>query len=162
MQEKNLSSLPVAYLVHDIKGRARIRISSWKNQGKYLEEVVDILGASDWIKDVIPNVKTGSILILHNGNLEKLDEYAREKGLFRLEKKAFGTKKEVPIKKQIKSSIKGLDLLVKKSTHEQLDLSAALIITLISLSGYQILRGKFIAPSWYTSLWFAANLLFRH
>ena len=47
---------------------------------------------------------------------------------------------------------------IKKLTGGDMDIAGIAFVTLLGLGIYQISRGNFIAPAWYTAFWYAMNI----
>jgi hypothetical protein len=155
-RDEAMNASPHAITVHNIKGRTRIRIPSMRKHENFFRKLNNEFSSCEWIHEIKPNYKTGSILFVHSSNVYNIKAFAEEKGLFNLSTDK-GLSTRIYIKKRVKQSVKGLDKLLKKTSKDNLDLTTTVFLILVSMSAYQILRGRFTMPRWDASLWYAVN-----
>ncbi len=149
---------PIAILRHQSPGRLRLQIPSQKRNGHFFQSVMDSLSNLSGVERIEINPVTGSILMIHSTDVEKIAQYARENGLFEIES---GRR---PISSFHQAAVKAfhtLDRQVKGLTGEGINLGALASIALIGAGTYQILRGNFAAIPWYTAFWYGLNLFLK-
>lgn len=144
--------LPAAHVKHRLPGRARIKIESRRGDVAYFREVEQPLSACPGITRLETNPVTGSLLILHAGDLESIGGFAEERGLFRLATLYPPT--IVPLKYWVSENLKELDRGLKVLSSEALDLTSLIFLALVGLAIYQVLEGNLMAPA-VTLLWYA-------
>ncbi|OEU48761.1 MAG: hypothetical protein BA872_01770 [Desulfobacterales bacterium C00003060] len=150
--------LPDARITHSTSARLRIKIPSKKGDNSYFESLEQSLSGCNGVQGVETSPVTGSVLLFHDANMKGISRFAEEKGLFKV-----GTwgGEPTPLVRRVRAGFEDLDRRTKRLTGGQLDLSSAVFFSLISLSIYQIVRGNFYAPAWYTSLWYGLNMVFK-
>lgn len=150
--------LPEARITHTTSGRLRIKIPSKKGNTSYFKSLKGRF--SDWgkVQKAETNAVTAGVLLLHDADIKDISKFAEENRLFRVESLE---RKQAPLANKIRSSFKDFNTRVKKLTGGELDLPSAGFLCLLSLSIYQIARGNFYAPAWYTSLWYGFSIVFK-
>ncbi len=102
------------------------------------------------------NPATGSVLL--KGAQVDVDAVVRsgeENALFSLKAESH---KEGPLSKRIVAPLHHVDRSLSRFSGGELDLPGIVFLTLLSVGIYQLARGKFIAPPWYTALWYAMGI----
>jgi hypothetical protein len=150
--------LPEARITHSTSRRLRIKIPSKKGNTKYFVSLQRKFSECDRVQTVKANALTASVLFFHDCDTRNISKFGEEKCLFRIEKQ--GTKRTV-LTKRIRNSFQDLNTRTKSLTGGELDLPSVAFVSLLSMSIYQIIRGNFYAPAWYTCSWYAVNLAFR-
>ena len=150
--------LPEARITHTISGRLRIKIPSKKGNKSYFESLEQKFSGCDGVQRVEANAVTASVLLLHDADVKGISKFAQENRLFRVETRG---PERMPLVKRIRSGFEDLNIRAKRLTDGELDLPSAVFVSLLSLSIYQIARGNFYAPAWYTSLWYALHAVFK-
>lgn len=150
--------LPEAYMSHAIAGRMRVKIPFKKNDCSYFASLKEQLLKKEGIIQVETNPMTGSLLIHHRLNIRSISDYAGSAGLFRV----VSQRPDVtPLSQKVTGAFKGLDKHVKGFTGGELDIPGMAFIVLIGLGLFQISRGNFAAPAWYTAFWYAFNIFLK-
>lgn len=121
------------------------------------------LSLCEGIRRVEVNSMTGSILIIHDVDVETIAAYSRQNNLFTIEEpKGFGRRgRETYLARKISETFRTMNRTVVVSTGGFANIADLLVLTLIGLSVYQISKGNFIAPAWYTALWYAMNIFMQ-
>lgn len=162
--------VPVARMTHNIKGRMRIKVLPRKGDRGYFTSLASDLLKIDGIKNVETNPITGSVLILHETETDKIVDYANEKGLFRLisgemknDPKNNGSVTGSPrrLTSRIADAFKQTDSKMLDATGGQIDIGGAAFLSLVGVGIYQIARGNFMAPAWYAAFWYALNIFLK-
>jgi hypothetical protein len=150
--------LPDAFLSHRISGRARLKIPSKKRDFLYFKSLREQLSGCGSVKTMEVNPVSGSILIVHTSDIEKIAEYARDRNIFNL-------KDNIPYPTNMHSTVskafKDINGKIKGITGGDMDIAGAAFLALLGLGIYQISRGNFAAPAWYTAFWYALNIFLK-
>jgi len=147
--------IPDAYLIHSIKGRTRVKIPTRKGNTVYFNYMVDKLSKFDFIEKIEANPLTGSLLVFHTGDFKKIAQKAEENQIFKLK----SLKDESKDIFQIASvAVEKINKRIKSFTGGELDIEKIIFICLLIAGIYQIGRGNFIAPAWYTAFWYALHI----
>jgi hypothetical protein len=169
--------LPEAGITHTISGRLRLKIPSKKGNNSYFESLEQKLSGCDGVQGVKANAVTAGVLLLHNVDINSISRFAEENRLFMVQslgsertllvnrirnsfEESLGSERTLLVNR-IRNSFEDLNRRTKNLTGGELDVASAAFLSLLSLSIYQIARGNFFAPAWYTSLWYAVNMVFR-
>jgi hypothetical protein len=81
-----------------------------------------------------------------------IEAYAEEQGLFDLRRKALGT---VPLSRRIAEPLSDTNSFLSRTTGGFLDLPGAAFLLLLGVGVFEIVRGNFRTPPWYTAFWYA-------
>ena len=150
--------LPEARITHIISGRLRIKIPSKKGNTSYFKFLERKFSDFDKVQKVEANAVTAGMLLLHDTDIKNISRFAEENRLFVVENRR---PEQMVLTKRIKSGLEDLNKRATRFTGGELDLAGAVFVSLLSISIYQIARGNFFAPAWYTSLWYAVNMVFK-
>ena len=146
--------LPEAHLGHQTSHRIRIRVPSERGNLSYFSGLKDALSRYREFEHFEVNPQTASVLIIAEGvDVITLSEYAEEKGLFTLQKK----ERELLLRKLVQP-IEDLNHSMTRLTEGALDLPSTAILVLSSVAVYQIVKGNFRLPNWYTAFWYAIGI----
>jgi hypothetical protein len=147
---------PLAYIAHEIPGRARIRVPSKQGNTEYFDTIHKSLLSYPMIEDIRVNPVAGSIVINHcDHSLEALKQFALENSLFILEDMEY--KPEVLLQRA-SSGLESFDSTIKNLTSGELDLRSVFFILLIGVGIRQLLIGHTVGPA-STLLWQALGLV---
>jgi hypothetical protein len=147
---------PKAHIMHRIVGRTRLRIPARRGDNPYFTELITKLGAVPGVDDVTVNPLTGSILIQHNDDADRLLEQLRELRLFHLvPPEAEDLNPNLTL--QLAEKLKRTDDRLSTLTGGRIDLNAAMIVALLAGAGFQFLRGAVLPPG-ASLLWYAFGL----
>lgn len=150
--------LPEAHCVHQTTGRLRIRIPAGKGNKAFFAYLQEQLGRCRLVTAAAANPVTGSVLISHSGDVRAIAEYAEKNNLFRF---VPGEKNPGGVAHATVATYKTLDAQIRKLSGGELDLPHTAFLTLVGAGIYQISRGKFGAPAWYTAFWYALNIFLK-
>ncbi len=145
-----------AYIVHRMPGRFRIRVPSKKGDSVYFSAVRDALSSLDGVEGVTVSPSTGSILVHGRVSQEDVIEQARSQGLFVL--KEGPATETTTFHDAVAGQFSGLNERVKNFTGASFDLPALAFVGLVGAGIYQIARGNFTGPAWYTAFWYALGI----
>ena len=148
--------LPEAHIGHRTPGRLRIRIPSEKGHPSYFSNLSDKFSQDKRFEKIEVNAITGSVLFLgKHTDIAAIAEYGEASALFKLETQY---PYPVPVPRKVVNPIGKLNHYLHGLTDGELDLQGMAILSLLGLGLYQILRGNFRAPPWYTAFWYALGI----
>jgi hypothetical protein len=110
------------------------------------------------VQRVKANAVTAGVLLLHDADIKGISKFAEENRLFKVQ--SLGSERTLLVNR-IRKSFEDLNKRTMDLTGGELDITSAVFVSLVSVGIYQIARGNFFAPAWYTSLWYAVNMVFR-
>jgi len=146
-------TLPAARVVHRSATRVRIRVPSQRGNGAFFDELKEAYADLPGIQRVEAAPATGSVLFVGScaapGEFERL---APRTQMFRIE--GCGRKPRSLPGRTVRP-MADLNRGIRRMTDGRIDLSGALFFTLLGSACYQIARGNFGAPPWYTAFWYA-------
>jgi copper chaperone CopZ len=145
-----------AYVVHRVPGRLRIRVPSKKGDTVYFGAVKEALTSLEGVEDVVVSPSTGSILVHGRALAEDAIERARSQGFFVLKEKP--TAEATTFHDAVAGQFRTLNERVRDLTGSSFDLPALAFVCLVGAGIYQIFRGNFTAPAWYTAFWYALGI----
>jgi hypothetical protein len=150
--------VPEARIVHRIAGRMRVRVPSRRGDAAYFATVEETLRGLNGVESVGADPLTGGILILHGIDPGVIVDYAAQKGLFLAKeeeaKKAGGT----VLHDVLGAPFGSFSRRIRSFTGNAADLSGLAVLALLTVGVYQIARGNFGAPAWYTAFWYALGI----
>ena len=136
---------PAAYVVHEIRGRVRLRIREKCKDPMYFEEVRRQLTALPGIDEVRINCNTGTVLLLHTEeSLDRLGDRLLPLGLFDMHSDPEPAK---PALAQLSSGIAMVDTAIQDSSGGRVDLRALAYIAMMGFTLHQIVRGNLLGPA---------------
>lgn len=149
---------PEAFVCHKTENRLRVRIPAKRRNSEYFSILEKSFVALDGVEAAIANPITSSLLVIHNITLDRISEYAAEKELFSLSPIP---PKPVTIQRSITKSFNNLDDAIKDYTQGAADIGGLAFLALTGAGIYQISKGNFTAPAWYTVFWYALNIFLK-
>lgn len=145
--------LPEAKVSHHSSKRLRIRIPSRKGDWNYFKRIGDSLVKYQDFDVLQLNPVTGSVLFIDERlDVDGLEAYAEDHRLFDLKREGLGT---VPLSRRIAEPLSGADTFLSRTTGGFLDLPGAAFLLLLGVGLFEIVRGNFRTPPWYTAFWYA-------
>jgi hypothetical protein len=148
--------VPEAYITHQTPSRLRIKTPSQRGDYAYFEGLRDTFSRQKAFKSLEVNVVTGSVL-LEGDDLDAamVAEIASRHKLFSFTPNDGGTK---PLSQRVAEPLRRMSRELDRFTGGQVDLPSLALLALLSTGVYQILRGNFGAPPWYTAFWYALGV----
>lgn len=147
--------VPAAHICHQMDGRMRIRIPARKGDRTYFSAVQSRFSRLEGVQACESNPTTGSMLLSLSATREAVADFALTNGLFRLE----SVPPEPPrLAHRVQKNFNELNTRVTSFTGGGLNLSEMAFLSLVGVGIYQICLGEFLAPAWYTALWYAMNI----
>jgi hypothetical protein len=149
--------LPQASMCHQSADRLRIKVASRKGDAGYFTNVVKSLSGLRKLKDLAANPLTGSVLFI-GGDLDagEIAAYASEHKLFQL---ITNEPPSLPVMHSIVQPVASIDRSLRTITGGKIDLPSGIFFALLGTGIYQLARGRFIIPPWYTAFWYAFGLV---
>jgi hypothetical protein len=151
-------TIPSASIRHRMAGRLRLKVHGKKGDPAYFSALAQAFSEFPGIRRVEVNPETGSALFLHSAEPDAIVAYAEGKDLFRIVESA---NRPVHVAVGVTAKYRELDERVKRHTGGEWDVPAIAFISLLGAGAYQIARGNFAAPAWYTAFWYALNIFLK-
>jgi hypothetical protein len=148
--------IPEALVAHEIPGRMRMRIPSRRGDQQFFSVLKERLSGLHGIERIETNSLTGSLLLFHHVEKDALAAYASENALFVLQPSSL---RADPLSEKVVRSFQQIDRHLSSSTGGELDLPSFAFLVLLGVGTYQIIRGNFMAPAWYTAFWYASSVI---
>jgi len=150
--------LPDAYIAHRTDKRLRIKIPCRKEDHAYFDLVRNSLSPQEGVREVEVNPLTGSVLVMHDLGTEALDDRLRALNLFLLDAPHRGSS---ALYETVSSAFQAMDETVKVMSRGGLDIAGIVFAALLFSGLYQITKGNYMAPAWYTAFWYGASILMK-
>ncbi len=144
-----------ARLVHRLPGRVRLRVDAKRGDRAWFDALALELSLLENIRSVEANPLTGSLLIRHEGPLERLLEELAARGLLRV---SDPEPREIPLARRLAERAEAADARLRRATAGELDLEGAALLVVLLVALVQALRGRLVGPA-SSLLWYAASLL---
>jgi hypothetical protein len=96
------------------------------------------------------------LFIGENLDAGEIVEYARAHGLFQL---TTAESPDLPVMHGIVQPVASIDRSLRSITGGKIDLPSGIFLALLGTGIYQLARGRFILPPWYTAFWYAFGLV---
>jgi len=149
---------PDAHVSSGIARRLRIKIPSKKGDASYFSTLRERLSACPGVGEIRVNPKTGSALISYECETKSLAEFGRENDLFLLRRYAPGRKS---LFGNVADTFQGYNHDLKKLTGNEIDIPSLIFLSLVVSGIWQIARGNFVMPAWYTAFYYALGVFTR-
>jgi Heavy metal associated domain 2 len=148
-----MSALPVAYVVHCIAGRVRVRVPERRGNAAFFEKITRRLQDIPAIISAEAAPATGSILVHFKGGMDQLaTSAALLQDEIRLEMRPPPSK---PMMQRVHEEVAGIDAVIRDFTNGEVDARALVFCGMLVISAVQVLRGNVGAPAasmlWYTA-----------
>jgi hypothetical protein len=148
--------LPQAIVSHRTAERLRIKIPSRKGDDAFFPSVKHSLEQGLKYDLVHVNALTGSVLIVDSGiDLEALANYASRERHFTLEHRLAPVQ---PLGRTVFAPVLDLNRKISGFTDGAVDFPGLIFLALCGFGIYEILRGNFRPPPWYTAFWYAFGI----
>ena len=150
--------IPEAHVTHRMSHRLRIKVPTKRRDFKYFDTLTQHLSSVSGVEVVEANPLTATMLITHDLDADALLLTAQEKGFFTLQ---HTSPPEINIHKAVSTQFFDIDKQLKSFTKGSLNIGGAAFLALVGVGVYQISRGNFAAPAWYTAFWYAMNIFLK-
>jgi len=149
--------LPQASICHQSADRLRIKVASRKADAGYFAKVVKSLSMLRKFKHLAANPLTGSVLFIgENLDAGEIAADASEHKLFHL---ITAEPPGLPLMHSLVQPVASVDRSLRTITGGKIDLPSGIFFALLVTGIYQLARGRFIIPPWYTAFWYAFGLV---
>ncbi len=149
------AELPEASVCHHAAGRLRIRVPSRRGDTAFFAAVQDACARNGKRPQVNP--QTASLLFVGSAAApEEIAVLGREEGLFRLR---LGALPHRPVMQEAVRSVAGVNRSLEQLTGGRIDLPSGVFLMLLGFGIYELLRGRWTVPPWYTAFWYAFGLV---
>lgn len=147
--------LPEAHISHRISSRIRIKIQSKKGDPDYFSHVKKEFSDYGRLESVEVNTSTGSLLLVAvEINKEDVAKFANSKDLFDLKEE----QAHMPLSRKLMEPVECVSKTLHRSTKGEIDLPGLAFLSLLGVGVYQVARGNFVAPPWYTAFWYGLGI----
>lgn len=134
---------PVAEVVHRMPRRARLRLALRDDELALLAQVSRGLSEIDSVTAVKPSERTRSIVILFEGELDRILEQAQARGLFELGPPR-STRKPL---RRLRLNIEHADAAMADGTRGAMSLGSMTFFGLVAFGLFQAQRGQILPPT---------------
>lgn len=149
---------PEAHVSHRTPQRLRVKIPSKMGDGGYFLSLKGGLSRCDCVEKFEVNALTGSILFTHKVDVEAIANYAEENDLFRLRRL---DPRQTSLSSRITETFREISGKVVDFSGGGTDVADLAFLSLLGLGIFQIAKGNFLAPAWYTAFWYALNIFLK-
>jgi hypothetical protein len=147
------AKLPEAHIQHHTDRRVRLRIPSKRGNAAFFSDAKTKLAQLQPFDTIEVNPLTGSILLCHEAiDIDRLMDFAEEKEVFSINQVS---RTAAPLAEKIAEPIADINRFIDRLSGGELDLPGVIFLSLLGFGLYEILRGNFKAPPWYTAFWYA-------
>jgi hypothetical protein len=146
-------SLPKALVRHNSQGRIRIKVPDKRGDIQYFTSLAENLSMQDGVDLLEVNPLTSGVLVMGEGLSEQaLAEWGEKAGMFALETTLLPA--HSPAQAAVEP-IRRVNQKLRSFSGGDLDLATVGFLALLGTGVYQLLRGNFRSPPWYTAFWYA-------
>lgn len=153
-----METTPAGIVKHRSAGRIRFKVAEKKRDHSYFDNARSVLSTIDGVDGVFTNPETSSILVLHHMDSALVIGNAEARGIFTLKK---ADKPANPVHGTVTEAFNTINQRIKSFTDGGFDIPGAAFLALVGVGVYQISRGNFTAPAWYTAFWYAMNIFLK-
>lgn len=137
--------LPRAYIIHQARGRLRLRIREKRQDLDYFQAVCAQLESLAGVTETRFNGTTGSLLLLHPELLYvELEPQLKELALFEL---VDGPEPKSPALNPVFAGFSWIDQAISEGSAGNVDLRSLAFIGLIGVAAQQLYRGNIAGPA---------------
>ena len=147
-----------AYVTHMTAERLRIKIPLRRQDADFFTALRGSLSKIEGIELVEVNPVTASVLITHRTTMDAILEHGRVNNLFTFRK---NLPRQTTLHKTVTDSFSAMDNRIKRFTRGAVDGGGLAFLAVAGIGIYQISRGNFAAPAWYTAFWYAMNIFLK-
>jgi len=144
---------PLARIVHSIPGRSRLRATDIKGDAGALEALRVAIEAAPAVHNVSVSVRTGSLVVEHDGSIDDITAELERGGSLRLE-----TELPEPYLAQVHRALNESDERLRRVSHGRVDLGKITFFGFLAGGVYQIFNNHGL-PAGVTLLRYAVELV---
>lgn len=149
---------PLAFVSHKTRSRIRLKVPSKRKDHAFFASLAEKMSSVEGVSAVEAYPLTGSILLLHSSDPDRVIETASVEGGIRFVRHA-GTRTN--LHRRISETFEGIDIALRDVTANELDAGGVAVLTLLGAGIYQILKGNLTAVPWYAAGWYALNIFLK-
>lgn len=150
-----MTDRPIAYVVHAMPGRVRVRVPDRKGDTAFLDSIASRLAEIPSVTSVAANPVTGSVLMHFTGDIQALA--MRAMMLLDRVQLELSPPPARPVLERVRDELAGFDATMRELTGGEMDARAMAFAGILLLSAVQLFRGNVLSPA-ATMLWYAADL----
>ena len=148
---------PQAFVLHKLTGRVRIGVPSRKGDAVYFSDLQRQLAGSCGAERLRANPLTGTVLAAGASlDVAAFSAAAADRGLFLLQP---AEKTAVSPHRALLAPLEDLGNGLRRLTGGEIDLAVAMFLALVGFGLWELARGNFRTPPWYTAFWYAFGVL---
>jgi hypothetical protein len=158
LKENRVHELPVAVVSHRTGSRLRIKIPSKRRDEVFFTTLAERMSALEGVRSVESNPLTGSILLTHASDPDRIIEACRNGGLLKI-----GGPRSAPthLHRRLTETFESMDGALRHASGNEIDIGGVAFLTLAGVSIYQISIGNAAAIPWYGAAWYALNIFLK-
>lgn len=149
---------PVAFVTHKTGARIRLKVPSKKKDNVFFASLSENIPAIEGVLSVETTPLTGSVLISHSSDPDRIIQTFVSGGVVRIENSQSG---RPHLQERVSEVFNGINLALRDASGNELDLGGSVFLTLLAFGGYQIIRGNITAIPWYAAGWYALNIFLK-
>lgn len=134
---------PVAYVVHELPKRTRVKVPSQRGNAGYFDRTRGRLEACPGVTQIKTNFRTGSLLLTHTVPFARIATFAGEQALFTL----LEDPEPDTLLQQASESFSRLNGQIVRFSQGDLDVRSILLITVLVMGVIQVARGRIMMPA---------------
>ncbi len=131
---------PTAFIVHSTTGRVRFRFPEHRGNAEFFDSVAMGLARHSSVLEARASAHTGSLLVLHTGDLSQLVAHAQKRGLFEVSAAPLPAASF----RRIRDAIDDVDDRVSKGTGDTLSVGKLVFLGLLGAGLFQSNRGHLL------------------
>lgn len=144
--------LPAGCIVHHSPGRVRFKVRECKGQEAFFSQLQSVLLKEGRFEAVEISSLTGSILITgKDTDVSLLGKICEEHSFCQIRLPDH----PVPLARRIADPIAAANQKVSRFSGGSMDVPGLVFLSALAFGVYEILRGNFRTPPWYTAFWYA-------
>jgi hypothetical protein len=148
--------LPPAIISHRTSGRLRIKVASRKGDFDFFSKLQKSFRENLKFQAIQTNALTGSILIRDPEiDINAVSAHAVAKDLFALQDQSA---KKMPLARTLLGPMQEMDRKIRVFTGGDVDIMGVIFFLLCSFGLFELIRGNFKSPPWYTAFWYAFGI----
>ena len=153
--ETGRNSLPVGYIVHQSTGRVRFKVRARKGQDAFFKQLQSFLQKERSLDSVEISPLTGSVLITGQTiDVPVLAKLCEEHSFCQVRFPEL----PVPLAQRVADPIVAASQKVSQFSGGSMDVPGLVFLSALAFGAYEILRGNFRSPPWYTAFWYAFGM----
>jgi hypothetical protein len=148
--------LPQAHVSHRSPTRIRLKITSRRGDAPYFADLQQAFDSARLTESVAVNTLTGSVLFVGEAvDLDSISDFAQDRQLFKLRQSRPLSR---PVARYVAEPLHQADGIIEGLTGGYLNLAGSIFLLLLGMGTYDLVRGGFRIPPWYTAFWYALGL----